>query len=277
MANDYVLTLGFGPSFMRASEISIQAKGDSGLLDMRVYRNYKTRETSIENKAAFPASKLIKLTTFLKNYKFQIKSSIDTVGSHKVFVHGDSVLVYDINMGSDGINVHGDFNQNNITHKFAFWSPEKGTENADLMVVLFDLLDKVFTEQRMINYVEQLEQYFPHQLGLKKLSDEPLTYKLFGSITSNEKDELYNFLQSMPLNRKIIIDMSNYSRMGSMFFDEFNQYCASNRNIYWLNPTYQGLIDLYKIGIPNQQIISKKKIIKITEKDGSEVITSGKN
>jgi len=255
---DYELAIGFVPSFISASELIITAKGDSGFLNIRIYKNYKTKETSIECKTTIPSSGLMALTNFLKTYKFQIKSSIDTVGCHKEFVHGDSVLVYDINVGSDGIDVKGIFTQNSTMKKFAFWSPENGTKNADLMVVVFNLLDNAFTDQKLINYFERLEQYFPHKLGLKKLSDHPLTYKLFGDISEREEDELNNFLEHLPTHRKIIIDLSNLSGMGTMFYDEFNQYCANNRNIYWLNPSSRCLIVLSKIGIPNRQIISKK-------------------
>ncbi|WP_295674724.1 hypothetical protein [uncultured Mucilaginibacter sp.] len=271
-SNDYNLTLDFGPSFMSASEVSIQAKGDSCFLNIRVYRNYKTKETSFENKAVIPANKTTALTTFLKTYKFQIKSNIDTIGSNKELVGGDSVLVYSVSMGSDGIDVSGYFNQNAITHKFAFWSPRKGTENAKLMVILFDLLDSTFTEQKMINYVEQLEQYFPHQLGLKKLSDQPLIYKLFGSISSDEADEFYDFLDKLPSHQKVIIDMSNFSGMGTMFYDAFDEFHINRKNVYWLNPTSQALINLNKLGIQNRKIIKNKKLVK-TKKDGRDVFS----
>ena len=272
--SDYTLTLNFAPSFIAGSELSIQAKGDSGFIRINIYKSYNKKNGETDNNVVIPVGNLKPLTNFLKTYKFQIKNNIDTIGSHKVFVNGDSVLVYDVSAGLDGINVNGNFTQNNIIKKFAFWSPNKGTENANFVILLFNLLNNAFSGQNTINYLEQLQQYFPHGLGLKKLSDNPLTYKLFGSITSDDEDSLEVFLKNLPLNKKVIIDMSNYSGMGTMFYDDFDQYCAHNTNIYWLNPTFQGLIDLYKIGIPKRQLISKKKITKITVKNGRQTITT---
>ena len=272
-SDNYILTLDFWPSFMGASELSIRAKGDSaGFLNILIYKGYKMKELSIECNATIPAHKLIALTNFLKTYKFRVKNSIDTIGSHKEFVKGDSVLVYDIQIGHDGITVEGLFSQDNATKKFAFWSPDKGTENARLMVLLFDLIDNASNDQKVEDYIEQLQQYFPHQLGLKKLSDNPLTYKLFGSISYSEADEFYDFLQKLPLHEKVVIDMSNYSGMGTMFYDAFDEYHVIRRNVYWLNPTFRGLVDLYKSGIPRRQLISKKRLV-VIKKNGREVFS----
>jgi hypothetical protein len=256
-STDYVLTLSFAPSFMTSSELSIQVKGDSCIFNIFFNKSYKSQQELFETKAV-PASKSKALTSFIKDYMFQPKQKLDTVGSRKPLIQGDSVTAYAINIGLDGINVYGTFNQNNVVNKFAFWSPDKGTKNAELIAIVFNLIGNAFTDQKTINYIEQLQQYFPHQLGLKKLSNNPLTYKLFGSISANEKDDLYNFLKHLPLHKKVIIDMSNYSGMGTMFYDDFNQYCANNENIFWLNPSPRGLIDLNKIGISNDQIMQEK-------------------
>jgi len=270
---NFNLTLEFGPSFLSASELIIQNKGDSDLINIRVYKNYRTREFRIDDQVIVPFTRMSALVDFFKTYKFNIRTNIDTVGAHKVFENGDSVLAYEVIYGTDGINVNGLFGQNGITHKFAFWSPDKGTENARLMGVVFDLIGNVFTNPQTVNYIEQLTQYFPHHLGVKKLSDySPLTYKLYGTISSDDQDELDTFLKSLPLHPKVIIDMSNFSGMGTMFYTWFEDYCAHKKNIYWLNPTEAGLIDLYMIGIPNQYVISKKKIRKIKNVDGRKVI-----
>jgi hypothetical protein len=272
-SNDYHLALNFAPSFMSASQMIIRANRDSGSLNIRIYKNFKNKEYRVDSTVVIPATKLTALTNFLKTYKFRIKNNIDTVGAHKVFEQGDSVLVYEVSMGTDGIDVYGVFNKNDFTHNFAFWSPEKGTENARFMELILALTESVFTGKQTIDYLEQLEQYFPHHLGLKKVSDHsPLTFKLYGGISSDDQDELDVFLKNLPLHTKVIIDMSNFSGMGTMFYSWFEDYCAGKKNIYWLNPTDGGLIDLYKIGIANRYVISKKKIRKIKTIKGREVI-----
>ncbi len=275
---NYNLTLNFAPSFLSAGQLIIQVNSDSASLNLRVYKNFKNKEYRIDSTIVVPAAKLTALSDFLKTYKFRIKNSIDTIGTHKVFENGDSVLVYDVRMGSDGINVYGIFTKDDVTHKFAFWSPDKGTENARLMDLTFGLTESVFTSKMTIDYLEQLEQYFPHHLGVKKISDhDPLSYKLYGAISDGDQDELEAFLKGLPLHTKVIIDMSNFSGMGTMFYDWFEDYCASKKNIYWLNPTNMGLIDLFKIGIPNRYVISKKKIKKIETVNGRQVILYNTN
>jgi len=269
----YNLTLNFAPSFMSASQLVIQANRDSVSFNLRVYKNFKNKEYRIDSTVVIPAGNTTALTNFLKTYKFRIRNNVDTVGTHKVFENGDSVLVYSVSMGTDGIDVDGVFNQDDVSHKFAFWSPDKGTENARFMELILSLAENVFTSTQTVNYLEALEQYFPHHLGVKKLSDySPLTYKLYGDISSADQDDLDAFLKNLPLHTKVIIDMSNFSGMGTMFYGWFEEYCANKKNIYWLNPTDRGLIDLYKIGIPNRYVISKKKIRKIKTENGSEVI-----
>jgi hypothetical protein len=263
---------------MSASQLVIQAKADSVSLNILVYKDFKNKEYRIDSTVVIPAIKLTALTDFLKTYKFKIKGSVDTVGAHKVFENGDSVLVYEVRSGTDGIDVHGVFTQDEIQHKFAFWSPDKGTENARFMHYIFSLTDSVFTSKQTTDYLEQLQQYFPHHLGVKKLSNQPpLTYKLYGSISSDDQDDLDAFLESLPSKSKVIIDMSNFSGMGTMFYNSFEDYCAHKKNIYWLNPTDSGLFDLYKIGIPNRYVISKKKIKKIKTKNGREMILYNTN
>lgn len=160
---NYLLTFDFEPSFIGESEISIQTKGDSCFLNIHIYKNNTNKAPLVEDRAAFAINKLTALTSFLDTYKFRIKNSIDTVGSHKEFIHGDSVLVYDIEFGSDSIRVNGVLTKNDVTTKFAFWSPKKESGNAKLMILLFDLIGNAFSDQKIVNYIKELQQYFPHR------------------------------------------------------------------------------------------------------------------
>lgn len=157
----YLLTFDFEPSFIGESEIRIQTMGDSCFLNIQIYKNNTNKAPLIESRAAIAANKLIALTSLLNAYKFQIKNNIDTISFHKEFIHGDSVLVYHIDAGNDGITVSGMLTKNDITRKFAFWSPKKGSENAKLMSLLFDLIGNEFSDKKIVDYIEQLKQYFP--------------------------------------------------------------------------------------------------------------------
>jgi len=263
----YTLSINFAPSFIYSSSLIINSNGDSSSIEFKFNQNNRDK-TNLKN------SDLVPLSDFLKTYKYQIKNNIDTLGSYKKFIDGDSVTIYRISAGLDGIIVNGSLIQNDKTQTFAFWSPKKGTDNQKLISIIFGLLDKSFTNDTTISYLEQLKQYFPHNLGLKKLSNNPLKYKLYGSITEPDSLQLCEFFNSLPNDQKTFIDISNYTNMGIMFYPIIKDYCDRNQKIYWINPNYSALVALYKIGIRQQNIISKKRIIKIVKVDGVEKITS---
>jgi len=271
---DYNLKLSFAPSFMYGCKLVIQNVKDKNTANI-TFNIPVTKMSSkpyIQDEVLLPDSIISPLTEFLKTYKFPIKNNVDTIAIHKEFVNGDSIPTYAISAGLDGINVGGELTQNGIIHHLAFWSPEQGTPNQKLMSLLFNMLYHSFKNDTTINYLEQLEQYFPHQLGVIKISDQPLKYKLYGNVTANDSLQFDKFLSSLPLDSKTYIDMSNFSLMGTMFFPVIRKYCNNRRNIYWLNPSYTGLVDLYKIGIDKKYIISKKELVKIKDKDGNETI-----
>jgi hypothetical protein len=157
--------------------------------------------------------------------------------------------------GTDGITVNGTFAQNNAERKFSFWSPRKGSDNNKLVKQIFTLLSKSFPEEKSINYIEQLEVYFPFGLGLKKISDDPLKYKLYGAISSNEEKEITSFINDLPSGKDVFIDLSNFNGMGTMFYPLFKSLADKNKRVYWLKPSPIGLQQLCEIGVPIENIL----------------------
>jgi hypothetical protein len=264
----YELKIDFDPAFINSSQVIIQSRGDSAFLNIKIFGGSKNDILKQSNKL-LKVQELKTLKEFLQTYQFRIKGNMDTIGEGMAFEDGKYVKYYNISAGMDGITVRGTLARNEDVKSFAFWSPKKGTANAELVYILNKILDQTVVEEEVVNYLEHLQQYFPHKLGLKKISNKPLTYKLYGAITSDEADELEVFLKELPLNEKVVIDMSNYWRMGTMFYGDFEEYCVSKKNIYWLNPSSNALEDLHKIGIKNKYIITKKKKSKIKVKDGN--------
>lgn len=249
----YNLEMGFFPSFLVSSSLSIISNADSCLISF-TYNNANNGHHNTE-RALLNPNDLDSLNNFLENYKFRVTGSIDTIGSHKILLKGDSVTFYDIRSGTDGINVNGKFTTTNGSRKFTFWSPDKGTENAKLMAILFNLMYSHFKTGQIDNYIELLEQYFPHQLGLIKLSEKPLKYKLYGDIP--ELDEFNSFIQSLPLKRDVYIDLSNFLGGGGQFYDDVEDTAAKNKHIYWLNPKVSIAKKLKEAGVSSSRIIVK--------------------
>jgi len=143
----YILRINFEPSFISTSQLIINSNPDSSFIELKISKK------SNEDKVLLKQDDLKKLTSFLNYYKFQIKSSFDTVSSNK----DGSVTV---STGTDGITVIGTFDQNNKQKKFQFWSPKKGTQNHKLIIILFDLLNRLNMNKNSIEYLKGLKEYF---------------------------------------------------------------------------------------------------------------------
>lgn len=239
------LTVHFYPSFMDSSMLSVN----------RVENEYSmTLETSqISTKSMLNSFEVDSLNSFMTGYNFQIKSSLDTVETIQKIINGDTTVQYVISMGNDGITVKGQMEYKEKSKSFAFWSPNKGVENHELIELLFNLMSVHFTKLETVNYLEQLEQYFDFGLGLKKINYKPLTYKLYGSISANEVSELYDFFDS--LNPEIVthIDMSNFSGMGTMFDEDFLDLSMSHPKIRWINCSKSAKESLRRAGIKRRR------------------------
>lgn len=270
--SDYTLTIKFEPSFLVASRLIIRSSSDSTYIQFGRIKSYKEKAYIFNDKILLKVNDLDQLTGFLNSYKFRDNTTRDSVVTYKKTANGDSVRMAEQIMGNDGIIVYGVVNQNNTTKKFEFWSPDKGTSNEKLVKILFSILYNAYHDDISVNYFELLEQYFPHELGLKKISDNPLKYKLYGSISVDEDSLFEHFFESLPHHKKIFIDMSNFEGMGTMFDSILEDYVGENKNLYWINPTDSALIHLYESRVHNSHIISKRKIIRIEEKNGRRKI-----
>ena len=252
---DFTLSLDFSPSFIIPSSLTISHKQDTNLIELKVYKNWDKKDLYINNKATLANVDVNAIMDFLKIYKFQIKGSTDTTDMHKEFIDGDSVTVYSMSTGTDGITVDGTFTQENIIKTFSFWSPRKETENHKLMELIFPLLYKSFSEAKALNYIEQLEGYFSFGLGLKKISNKPLKYKIYGSISSNEESEITSFIKTLPSNEDVFIDLSNFNGMGTMFYPLFKTLSKKDSKVFWVNPSEEGLRQLKEIEVPTKNIL----------------------
>ncbi len=180
-AADFILSIDFSPSFIYPSNVTISKTNVENLIELKI------PELQINNKTALANGDINAIVDFLKTYKFQIKGSTDTTDKHKEFIDGDSVTVYSMSTGTDGITVNGTYKHEDIVNVFSFWSPRKDTENHKIIELIFHLLYKSFSEKETTNYIEQLEGYFSFGLGLKTISSNPLKYRIYGSISMNEE------------------------------------------------------------------------------------------
>jgi hypothetical protein len=253
----YILTLNFAPSFMGKCKLMIK-KSTQDTIKL-TFKDFSKKE--IQDQVFVSNTRLEQLTNLLKTYKFQLKSNIDTIGSHTTFKNCDSVTWYDVNMGNDGITVDGSLNKDNNLKKFAFWSPNKGTENAKFMNVIFNILERSFSKDSDINYIEALRDYFPHGLIVRKMSRKPIKYKWYGNSNEDQEDDLDKFLSALPKNQPVYIDVSQFA-IAPIIDDDL----ANNKNIYWVNPNKYMLRELQNAEISKRHIIYSPQKMKAQKK-----------
>lgn len=217
------LTVDFSPSFIEKSKLSI-------VKEISEY-SITIQNSKIDDTWFLADFTLQELQLLFVDY-FRLKYSLDSIKNAE---EREMALRNEHRVTLDGISVKGVLVDNFGARVFDFHSPGKGTIDHKLMSVLFKLMYIAFTKPETINYLEQLEGYFSFGLGFKKLKESPLTYKIYESISSDEEKELLDFFRGLPTDKKIYFDMSNFNRMGTMFYKSFKTLCQRNRDIYWLN------------------------------------------
>lgn len=251
-----ILDLTFSPSFLSPCRLQIEE------VDSMVNVLFTTHSDTIQFVPTFEETTSI-LNTF-EEYEFNI-DKLQTIASNK----DTTILGY---IGFDGITIHGQFTSK-ITKSFRLWSPKINHPGHSLTEQILDLLFKYCSDQSTINYLELLEGYFDFGLGIKAINNFPKTFKLYGSITSNDEMELREFLKSLTETDSIIIDLSNLTGMGTMFYPIINELVKNKSNIYWsTGENKYVLVHLYKIGIEKKYIISDYELKKLKEGEYSKKV-----
>jgi hypothetical protein len=207
------------PSFMPPCTISIVTKGKSAHIWLSVF---KYRDT----------------TTTLS---FASSANLSSTDLHFFFNKLDSVPLLklgtsDYPPGTDGITVYNTISQDSVQNKFKLWSPRKDSapQEHKLVEAVLGLCQRKFTAKNEQEYFESLEQYFDFGLPCKVTSTDPFEVRMYGGLSSDEEKELTSFVQQLPSDRPILIDMTNFSGMGTMFYPLFRSLLVRNNRIVWV-------------------------------------------
>ena len=134
----------------------------------------------------------------------------------------------------DGITIYFGYKSDTIDNKFSFMCPTpKDTTEFQLIKSLIYMFESVFEKESTNNYIEHLKGYFDFGLLVKHISDNPLEYRFYSHLSSNEAAEFYKLMESLPRNKPVIFDFSNFVGMGTMFYDNFEEFIEENPDVYW--------------------------------------------
>lgn len=157
----------------------------------------------------------VNLTSFLNEiYEIGLDSSI---------VHQQYVL--------DGIGFKfNTIDQRNDTISLTSVSPnreEKYKLDYKVLDAFFRLANKTINDYKGLCITEKIQDYFAYGLPIKQMSIEPLEYRVWGGISGCESDnpELIKFLDSLPNDKPVIIDIRNgsFAPCLSNLLDRFNK------------------------------------------------------
>jgi len=218
----------FGPAFMPSCRISIIKNDKIGQIKLTVF-NF--RDTSRTLRINYVDSVVLTESDF--KYFF---NTLDTISLMK--------MKSDSSMGFDGIGVNNTCYQDSIKNAFYFWSPNKGSKEHKIVEAVIGLSRQKFTAMKCQEYFESLEQYFDFGLPCKKISDNLYEVRIYGSLSSNEEQELNKFINELPSDRPVLIDMTNFEGMGTMYYPLFKNLITRNKKIVWATKYNQQLKEI---------------------------------
>lgn len=229
----------FYPSFMHSCTFVIKTNDGAGRLKMTVFNDRDSLRPAL----------------------FADSAALNKDDLRFFFTALDSVQLFKMatkeSYGLDGITVYNVVSQDSLHNKFKFWSPRKkgAPQEHKLVEAVIGLFRRKFTSLKQQKYFELLEQYFDFGLPCRVTSTEPFEVRIYGGLSSNEEAALNKFVHDLPTDKPMLIDMTNFNGMGTMFYPLFRSLLKRNPNIVWVaSPETNGFAQLHEMGVPSSRI-----------------------
>lgn len=212
-------------------------------IDSTSYREHRKDTLVVHYKKTFRIDKS-ELNQFLTELKL---SRLDSTVEHRRDVlDGIGFRVSKINLKND-------------TTSLTSISPSRTKEfqmDYKLLDAFFDLSYKSIDDYDGISVIENIQDYFSYGLPLRKVNENPIEYRIWGSISGcrDDNQEFLKILETLPDDKPVIFDLRN----GSI------AYCLNE-----MLEEYSERKEIYIYGDKSAQ--ESKKImddIKLAEKDG---------
>jgi len=216
----YSVELEIYPAFHDYSKYKIEASEDTTKMTFNLFELPKTIEIALSGKETNIKEEVI-VNPRIKELFLIVKSFEDDGKRNFGFTDGiSSTITRNYKNKSDTISIHVPFRDKNPIH-FAY------------LDVLFEILMETDDYQNQI-YFETIKSYFDYGLPITKTNDRPITYRLWGSLTTNEEEDLNKLLKTIKDDDFVIFDFRNYQGMGSLLYHEFIELNKRNPNtFYW--------------------------------------------
>jgi hypothetical protein len=156
---------------------------------------------------------------------------------------------------TDGIGVENQVWQNGMHNSFSFQSPKKPSQEHQVVAAVLGLARRKFPLLPQKAYFESLEEYFDFGLPCEITSSSPWEVRIHSVIYGDEKwlKDLQAFLQQLPTEQPILIDMTNSHGMAWDCFPLFRTFLARNERVIWV-PSPAALTNIQQLGVPASHI-----------------------
>ncbi|WP_299611361.1 hypothetical protein [uncultured Aquimarina sp.] len=165
----------------------------------------------------------------------------------------------------DGIGIECSLSQSDSKSRIIeFRSPDIETREFEIIKNLFSILNDCFTSGPILNHLELIQGYFGIGKQWKITNENPLTIRLFGSLSIYEKDQLTEFFKTLKSNDLLILDLRNLDGMGSTFHECFKKLIDRMKVVYWLVEDRENeLLNRHfdEMEIPSAYILTNKEEI----------------
>lgn len=233
----------FLPSFLFASEVEI-LDGPAPSISIKV------TERNEQDSIATVHMKTFNIT------KEELSVLIQSIDSFNQAYSGPQT-----GFGLDGISVFVISDRLKANDTIEFWSPRReGTDN-----IYYQLLDPIFATMKQhmtadaeTMYVEQLEQYFDYGVPIKKTGKNE--FRIYGSLSyfGHVTKAINSLIEEIPPNESIVIDMSNFQGMGTIYYYNFYKLLLKNNQIRWI-VNDEARRQLTEIGWPEANMVQSTK------------------
>lgn len=77
-------------------------------------------------------------------------------------------------------------------------------------------------------------------------------------MSSSEALEFYGLMETLPRNKPVIFDFSNFGGMGTMFYDDFEDFIEENPDVYWIVNDFS-IKQINEIGVQKDRIFNTRE------------------
>lgn len=231
----------FYPSFMPECRISIQANKGVGQIKLTIAKDLESETAVALDSLSLNATDLALFYTSLDSVRLL-----------------ESVTNTSYPPGTDGITVYNTVTQDGKQSKFHFWSPRRNSSEHRVVDAVMGLARRKFISQRLQEYFEDLEQYFDHPLPCKINNTSPLEVRIYGTVEYMQEGELVKFMKSLPSDKPILIDVTNYKQGPSYCYPSFKELVTRNNQVVWVSASASSwnVKQLEEIGVPSSNVTS---------------------